>query len=48
VWKGEQREGERRRGVKDAPTVRTAAPAPAARVPSTTSLAQTLSDWDDE
>jgi hypothetical protein len=30
------------------PTLRAAPPAPATRVPSTTSLAQTLSDWDDE
>lgn len=30
------------------PTVRQAAPAATARVPATTSLAQTLADWDDE
>lgn len=30
------------------PVVRAAAPQPATRVPATTSLAQTLSDWDDE
>lgn len=30
------------------PTVRAAAPATATRVPATTSLAQTLSEWDDE
>lgn len=30
------------------PTVRASAPQPATRVPATTSLAQTLADWDDE